>query len=96
MYALPLVDAEFLALYDAEDRPHPDQLMEAWQALEKAGPECATAQAPLVISRRKGTWLESLFAFEYSALFHGLLPMLARHGIAFPLGGTSNHFRGLM
>jgi cellulose synthase/poly-beta-1,6-N-acetylglucosamine synthase-like glycosyltransferase len=34
-----------------------------------------------------------LFAIEYSALFDGLLPMLAAMGLPMPLGGTSNHFR---
>ena len=34
-----------------------------------------------------------LFAVEYSALFDGLLPALARLGMPVPLGGTSNHFR---
>jgi len=29
-------------------------------------------------------------------LFRGLLPYLARRRLVLPLGGTSNHFRGLM
>jgi glycosyltransferase XagB len=34
-----------------------------------------------------------MFSLEYSALFRGLLPMLARHRMPLPLGGTSNHFK---
>jgi cellulose synthase/poly-beta-1,6-N-acetylglucosamine synthase-like glycosyltransferase len=34
-----------------------------------------------------------MFAFEYAALFRGLLPWLARRRLFIPLGGTSTHFR---
>ena len=37
--------------------------------------------------------LTALFAFEYGALFRGLLPFLSRFNLFIPLGGTSNHFR---
>ena len=36
------------------------------------------------------------FTIEYSALFDAILPALARLGMPVPLGGTSNHFPGLM
>ena len=93
MYALPLVEAEFLVLYDAEDRPHPDQLLEAFHKFQVAGPKTACIQAPLEISNRKHSILTALFAFEYGALFRGLLPFLSRFNLFIPLGGTSNHFR---
>jgi hypothetical protein len=32
---------------------------------------------------------------EYAALFDGVLPALATFGMPLPLGGTSNHFRGI-
>lgn len=91
MYALPLVSAECTVLYDAEDRPHPEQLLEAWQALS-ADPALACVQAPLEIANRDGPLIARLFAFEYAALFRALLPALARHRLYVPLGGTSNHF----
>ena len=34
-----------------------------------------------------------MFAFEYAALFRGLLPWLSHAALLLPLGGTSNHFR---
>ena len=34
-----------------------------------------------------------MFAFEYAALFRGLLPWLSGKRLLLPLGGTSNHFR---
>ena len=92
-YALPLAGGEFVVLYDAEDHPDPLQLIEAWQAFAAAGPKLACVQAPLEISNGADSWVARLFAFEYAALFRGLLPWLADRRLVLPLGGTSNHFR---
>jgi cellulose synthase/poly-beta-1,6-N-acetylglucosamine synthase-like glycosyltransferase len=92
-YALPLVRSRHLVLYDAEDRPHPLQLLEAFRIFNAAGPDLACVQAPLDISNASESRLAELFAFEYRALFRGLLPFLAGRRILLPLGGTSNHFR---
>ncbi len=93
-YALPLCSGSLVALYDAEDRPHPEQLMEAWQAFA-ADREGAVAclQAPLVVTNDRAGSMARLFAFEYAALFRALLPWLGRRRLLVPLGGTSNHFR---
>lgn len=92
-YALPFCRGEIVALYDAEDRPHPMQLVEAWQALRTSDKTLACVQAPLSVSNRAESLVASSFAFEYAALFRGLLPWLAGRGLVLPLGGTSNHFR---
>ena len=92
-YALPTTSGEFVVLYDAEDRPHPMQLQEAWLRFSTSDENLACLQAPLVIANGAQGWLSSMFAFEYAALFRGLLPFLSRGRLLFPLGGTSNHFR---
>ncbi|WP_377298386.1 glycosyltransferase family 2 protein [Rhizobium sp. SGZ-381] len=92
-YALPAARGEFLAIFDAEDRPHPHQLMEAYERFRASGPELACLQAPLIIANVDESYVSTLFAVEYAALFRGLLPMLARYRMPLPLGGTSNHFR---
>ncbi len=92
-YALPLCKGRFLVLYDAEDRPDPLQLQEAWKTFEETGPKVACLQAPLVIDNANRGWIAGMFAFEYAALFDGLLPILEKWGALLPLGGTSNHFR---
>lgn len=92
-YALPLTSGEFVVLYDAEDRPHPMQLVEAWQRFEAADAELACLQAPLEISNRRASLISNMFGFEYAGLFRRLLPWLAAHRLVLPLGGTSNHFR---
>ncbi len=92
-YALPAARGEFVVLYDAEDKPHPFQLIEAWQRFREAPRSLACLQAPLEISNGAKGLLPRMFAFEYAALFRGLLPFLSRTGLVMPLGGTSNHFR---
>lgn len=95
-YALPATSGAFVALYDAEDRPHPLQLLEAWSRFSEADASLACLQAPLSVTNHGRDAIARMFAFEYAALFRGLLPWLARRRLLIPLGGTSNHFRGLM
>lgn len=92
-YALPLTCGDFVVLYDAEDKPHPLQLVEAWQRFCEEEADLACLQAPLAIASRTENLLTAMFALEYSALFRGILPWLARNRLTLPLGGTSNHFR---
>ena len=92
-FAQGMARGDFLTIYDAEDRPHPGQLREAYATFRLAGPEVACLQAPIVIDNRRASLVARLFAVEYSALFDGLLPALAEIGLPLPLGGTSNHFR---
>ena len=92
-YTLPHCTGEFIVIYDAEDRPNPVQLKEAWYEFSRSDITLACLQAPLVISNSGHSWWSRLFAFEYAAHFYGLLPFLVRIGAPLPLGGTSNHFR---
>jgi len=92
-YALQSVRGEFVVLYDAEDRPHPLQLVEAWGRFSAAPRDLACLQAPLEIANPRAGILARMFAFEYIGLFRGLLPWLAERELVLPLGGTSNHFR---
>ena len=92
-YALQMTSGDFVAVYDAEDRPHPMQLVEAWQRFQGTAPGLACVQAPLAISNQRRSMLARMFAFEYSGLFKGMLPFLSHNELVLPLGGTSNHFR---
>jgi glycosyltransferase XagB len=90
---LNLARGEFLVVYDAEDRPHAQQLRAALAAFEEGGEQLACVQAPLSIDNADQTWIARQFAAEYAIQFHEMLPMLARLGLPLPLGGSSNHFR---
>ncbi|KPF59341.1 glycosyltransferase family 2 protein [Rhizobium sp. AAP116] len=92
-YALAGARGEFLTIYDAEDRPHPQQLREAYHAFRLGPPDLACLQAPLVIGNAGESWISAIFALEYSALFRRLLPALGYYRMPLPLGGTSNHFK---
>ncbi|GAA0623716.1 glycosyltransferase [Brevundimonas kwangchunensis] len=97
-HALSQATGELLTVYDAEDAPDAGQLREAAArfASDRSG-RLACLQAPLRIRARvSGTtspFIDRQFAAEYAALFEVILPGLARLGLPFPLGGTSNHFR---
>lgn len=92
-FALKAARGEFVVIYDAEDRPHPDQLMEAYGRFQREPMSTACLQAPLVITNQSNGLLARMFGLEYAALFGGLLPFLSSSAGFFPLGGTSNHFR---
>lgn len=90
--ALPFVQGEFVVVYDAEDRPAPDQLRRAViHFAEDRTIDCL--QARLVVGNVDETWITRLFAMEYCALFDIVNPGLAALRAPIALGGSSNHFR---
>jgi cellulose synthase/poly-beta-1,6-N-acetylglucosamine synthase-like glycosyltransferase len=91
--ALPFCRGEFLAIYDAEDRPEPDQLRLALDAFVAGDERLACVQARLTIDNTSDSWLTRLFTAEYAGLFDVFLPGLAAWRLPLPLGGSSNHFR---
>ncbi|MFG1318978.1 glycosyltransferase [Xanthobacter autotrophicus] len=91
--ALAAARGSFVAVYDAEDLPEPDQLRRALEAFRAGGPKVACVQARLAIDNGDDSWIAASFAAEYAAQFDVLLPMLSALGLPILLGGTSNHFR---
>jgi glycosyltransferase involved in cell wall biosynthesis len=92
-YALQAARGEYVVVYDAEDRPQPDQLRRALEMFRRGPPELGCVQAQLNVYNPLDSWFTRQFTVEYSALFDALLPALAHLGLPVPLGGTSNHFR---
>ena len=92
-YALHFVSGEFTVIYDAEDRPDPDQLLKAVAAFRAAPKSVACLQARLNFYNAQENFLTRMFALDYALWFDFLLPGLGRLQIPMPLGGTSNHFR---
>jgi cellulose synthase/poly-beta-1,6-N-acetylglucosamine synthase-like glycosyltransferase len=92
-YALQLARGEYVVVYDAEDRPEPDQLRRALAMFGRGPPQLGCVQAQLNIYNPRASWFTRQFTVEYSGLFDALLPALARLEMPVPLGGTSNHFR---
>jgi cellulose synthase/poly-beta-1,6-N-acetylglucosamine synthase-like glycosyltransferase len=93
-YALDHAKGELVVIYDAEDMPDPGQLREAAARFAASDARLACLQAPLRIEDPGfSLFLPQQFRLEYAAHFEVLLPALARWGLTFPLGGTSNHFK---
>ncbi len=92
-FAASYAKGEFLVIYDAEDKPCKNQLIDAIAKFSKLGPEYACLQAKLQIIYKKYDLLGLLFKLEYDVLFSFLLKGLCRFNLPVPLGGTSNHFR---
>jgi glycosyltransferase XagB len=88
-----LARGELLVIYDAEDRPEPQQLRKAVAAFERAGEQTVCVQARLRYWNDATNLLTRMFALEYGYWFGTMLPGLDRLRLPIPLGGTSNHFR---
>jgi glycosyltransferase XagB len=92
-YGLSLVKGEYVVIYDAEDRPDPDQLKKAYLGFQNSLPNIACLQAKLNYYNPRHNLLTRLFTAEYSLWFDITLPGLQSISTTIPLGGTSNHFR---
>ena len=92
-HGLARAHGEFLVIFDAEDRPEPDQLKQAVLAFARVPQRTACLQAQLAYHNHKQNLLTRWFAMEYNVWFRRYLPGLARLRVPIPLGGTSNHFR---
>lgn len=92
-YALAFARGELVTIYDAEDRPEPDQMKKAVVAFRKSSPQTAVIQARLNYFNAGQNWLTKMFTLEYSLWFDFYLPALEALNVPIPLGGTSNHFR---
>jgi len=84
---------EYLVIYDAEDRPEPDQLKKAFIAFRRGGDRLACVQAALNYFNATENYLTRMFTLEYSFWFDYMLHGLDALRMPIPLGGTSNHFR---
>ncbi|MCX7049481.1 MAG: glycosyltransferase [Candidatus Sumerlaeota bacterium] len=91
-YGLERARGEYLVVFDAEDRPEPDQLKKAVAAFRKLPPRVGCLQARLNFYNGFQNLLTRWFTLEYSAWFDLYLPGLHAMRSIIPLGGTSNHF----
>ncbi|MCF3972784.1 glycosyltransferase family 2 protein [Paracoccus salsus] len=92
-YALNFCRGEIVGIWDAEDRPDPDQLHKVARRFHFAPPDTACLQGALDYYNPRTNWLARCFTIEYAAWFRVLLPGVARLGLVVPLGGTTLFFR---
>lgn len=92
-YGLYTCESDLLVIYDAEDRPEPDQLKKAVAAFRKVRDQVICLQAKLNYYNPRQNLLTRWFTAEYSQWFDLFLPGLTASRAPIPLGGTSNHFK---
>jgi cellulose synthase/poly-beta-1,6-N-acetylglucosamine synthase-like glycosyltransferase len=92
-YAMHYSRGKYVVVYDAEDRPEPDQLLKAIRLFSKLPTEYACLQAKLNFYNQDENLLTKLFSIEYSLWFDFLLKGLSLWGLPITLGGTSNHLK---
>ncbi len=92
-YALLQATGEYVCIYDAEDRPDPQQLRKVAATFAACGPEVACVQAELGFFNAGENIITRWFAIEYRMWFTQFLPGLSHVDAPIPLGGTSNHIR---
>ena len=91
-YGLQLAFGSYCVIFDAEDRPDPDQLKKAVIAFSRVSNNVVCVQAKLNHFNQDQNMLTAWFANEYSMHFELVLPAMGAAESPIPLGGTSNHF----
>lgn len=92
-HGLTTARGKYTVVYDAEDRPDPDQLKKAVIGFHDSSSEVACLQAKLNYYNPHQNLLTQWFTLEYTAWYELFLPGLHKLNVPIPLGGTSNHFR---
>ena len=92
-YALDHCRGSIIGIYDAEDRPAPDQITRVVERFYQRGPQVACLQGILDYFNPKTNWMARCFTIEYAGWFRVMLPGLQRLGLPIPLGGTTLFFR---
>ncbi|MDO5642101.1 MAG: glycosyltransferase [Paracoccus sp. (in: a-proteobacteria)] len=92
-YALNFCRGGIVGVWDAEDRPDPDQLHKVARSFAFAGDDVVCLQGQLDYFNPRSNWLARCFTIEYASWFRANLPGIARLGLVVPLGGTTLFFR---
>jgi cellulose synthase/poly-beta-1,6-N-acetylglucosamine synthase-like glycosyltransferase len=84
---------ELIVIYDAEDKPDPDQLRKAAIVFLRSSKDIICLQSKLTIYNADENVLTKWYSIEYANWFEFYLQGLDWVEAPIPLGGTSNHFR---
>lgn len=92
-YGLLRAKGEFCVIYDAEDKPDPNQLKKAAIVFMRCPEEVVCLQSKLNFYNSDENTLTKWFSIEYANWYEFYLQGLDLLDVPIPLGGTSNHFR---
>ncbi|QBY01607.1 glycosyltransferase [Rhodophyticola sp. CCM32] len=92
-YALNFARGSLIGIYDAEDRPQPDQIRTIVRRFAESPPKVACLQGRLDYYNATHNWISRCFTIEYASWFRLMLPGVQRLGLFVPLGGTTVFLR---
>ncbi len=92
-YGLLRAKGELVVIYDAEDKPDPDQLKKAAIIFLRSSDNVVCLQSKLNFYNADENILTKWFSIEYANWYEFYLQGLDWIEAPIPLGGTSNHFR---
>jgi glycosyltransferase XagB len=93
-FGLKYATGELLVIYDAEDIPEEDQLLDAVKIFNASSDiYLSCLQSKLTFYNHSTNILSKLCTLEYLMHFNFILPSFSDMKIPIPLGGTSNHFK---
>lgn len=92
-FGLYFAKGEYVVIYDAEDIPHPNQLLTALSKFSSASKNIMCVQSLLNVYNHSKNLISICFSLEYLVWFNCFLPAFLKCGMWIPLGGTSNHFK---
>ena len=92
-FAMDFCTGSIVGVYDAEDKPDPDQIHKIVRRFDDRAPEVVCLQGVLDYYNARTNWLSRCFTIEYATWFRVVLPGIMRLGFAIPLGGTTLFFR---
>ena len=88
LYGLQEATGDLITVFDAESRPHPDQLKKATAYFSHAEDRICV-QSKVVITNKNDNWITQNFAAEYFEWFYNFLQHQSNHHRPFGLGGNS-------
>ena len=92
-YAASFAIGEYITVYDAEDIPDSNQLLNAVNEFNNLPDEYICLQSKLDFYNENENILTKLISLEYKIWFNIILEGLSILNLPITLGGTSNHFK---
>lgn len=92
-FGLNFARGDIVGVYDAEDRPEPDQIAKVAAHFAQVSDRVACLQGRLDYYNAPLNALARAFTIEYACWFRVKLPGVQRLGLFVPLGGTTVFFR---
>jgi cellulose synthase/poly-beta-1,6-N-acetylglucosamine synthase-like glycosyltransferase len=91
-YGLEFCSVDIVGIYDAEDRPDPNQIEQAVAKFATSPSDVVCLQGVLDTYNSDANWLTRCFTVEYAVWFRLILPGMVNLGMAIPLGGHNGIF----